>query len=654
MAYELLQQPVRINACVVPNRIVRTAHATGFARGEISPRLVAYHAARARGGVGLSFVEIAAVHPSSPSGVIAFHDGVIDGYRRLVAACQPHGMRLFQQLWHGGSNAAPLDGGPAWGPSTVPEALHGRTPVPMTQGMIDAVVAGFAAAARRCREGGLDGVEVHAAHGYLPGQFLSPLTNRRTDGYGGSLEQRTRFLREVLAAIRAAVGPGFPVGVRLSGTEGTPGGIQPDEARETAERLEAAGLVDFVNVSMGSYYAFHKFIGAMHEPLGYELPTSEPVTKAVRVPTIVTGRIMDLHDAERIVRAGIADLVSMVRATIADPEIVAKSFRGDAKRVRPCISCNQGCVGGLLGAPGQVACLVNPEAGFEEQAAAQLTPAARPRRVLVVGGGPAGLEAALTAARRGHRVTLCEAGTGLGGMAQLARRAPHREDMGVIANWLAQELELHEVEVKLGAAVSANEVASAGYDAVIVATGGEPRRDGRSRHRPALAIPGVSLPHVGTPEDVLAGRLGEEAERALVYDDFGHVAGVSVAEYLLARGAEVTFATGQSSLASELGPSLQADPYNARLRSHPRFALYTRAVVAAVTPGRATLRDLDTDAEREVAADLVVLETGGVPRRELYDALVACGVEAHLAGDALSTRDMQHAFASGRRAGAAV
>lgn len=652
MAYEILQEPVQIAGCRVPNRIVRTAHATGFARGEISPRLVAYHAARARGGVGLSFIEIAAVHPTTPSGVIAFHDGVIGGYRALADACRPHGMRLFQQLWHGGSNAVPLDGGPSWGPSTVPEAQQGRTPIPMTQAMIDEVVAGFAAAARRCREGGLDGVEVHAAHGYLPGQFLSPLTNRRSDGYGGSLENRTRFLREVLAAIRGAVGAGFPVGVRLSGTEGVAGGIQPDEARGTAEILEAAGLVDFVNVSMGSYYAFHKFIGAMHEPLGYEIPTSEPVTKAVRVPTIVTGRIMDLHDAERIVRSGIADLVSMVRATIADPEIVAKSFRGDAARVRPCISCNQGCVGGLLGAVGHVGCLVNPDAGFEERA--QLAPTRTPRRVVVVGGGPAGLEAALTAARRGHRVTLCEAGTQLGGVAQLARRAPHREDMVVIVRWLAQELEAAGVEIRLGAAMTAAEIAAGAFDAVIVATGGEPRRDGRSRHRPAQEVPGVRSPHVGTPEDVLAGRLGESARCAVVYDDFGHVSGASIAEHLIARGVRVAFATGEPSLASQLGPSLQADPYNARLRSHADFTLFTRSVVAAVTPTHVALRDLDTGLACEVEADLVVLETGSLPRRELHDALVARGIEAHLAGDALSTRDMQHAFASGRRAGNAV
>jgi NADPH-dependent 2,4-dienoyl-CoA reductase/sulfur reductase-like enzyme len=361
---------------------------------------------------------------------------------------------------------------------------------------------------------------------------------------------------------------------------------------------------------------------------------------------------MDLHDAEQVVRSGVAQLVSMVRATIADPEIVKKSFAGDATRVRPCISCNQACVGGLLGAAGTVGCLVNPAAGFEEQP--QFTPAQRPRRVLVVGGGPAGMEAAYTAARRGHRVVLCEAGRSLGGVSQLARRAPHREDMVVIANWLAQELEALGVEVRLATPVSPADVAAGGFDCAIVATGGEPRRDGRSRHRPTLAVPGVELPHVGTPEDVLGGRIGGGAKTALVYDDFGHVSGASTAEYLLARGCRVTFATGQASLASELGPSLQADPYNARLRSHTGFTLRARHIVTRITRKRATLRDLDTGAESQVAAEVVVFETGSVPRRELYDALVERGIETHLAGDALASRDMQHAFASGRRAGAAV
>jgi dimethylamine/trimethylamine dehydrogenase len=264
------------------------------------------------------------------------------------------------------------------------------------------------------------------------------------------------------------------------------------------------------------------------------------------------------------------------------------------------------------------------------------------------------MEAAYTAARRGHRVVLCEAGRSLGGVSQLARRAPHREDMVVIANWLAQELEALGVEVRLATPVTPAEVAAGGFDCAIVATGGEPRRDGRSRHRPTLKVPGVELPHVGTPEDVLGGRIGGDAKTALVYDDFGHVSGASTAEYLLARGCRVTFATGQASLASELGPSLQADPYNARLRSHPGFTLRARHIVTRITPKRATLRDLDTGAESKVSADVVVFETGSVPRRELYDALVERGIEAHLAGDALASRDMQHAFASGRRAGAAV
>jgi 2,4-dienoyl-CoA reductase-like NADH-dependent reductase (Old Yellow Enzyme family) len=651
MPYEILQEPVQIGGVEIPNRIVRTAHATGFCAGRVTPRLIGYHEARARGGVGLSFLEIAGVHPSTPGPLIAFSDGIIEGYRQISEAIHSHGMCVFQQLWHGGSNAMPLDGGSAWGPSTVPEPINGTTPTPMTQGMIDEIVAGFGAAARRCQEGGLDGVEIHGAHGYLVGQFLSPLTNRRTDDYGGSIENRVRFLRECLASIREQVGPGFPVGVRLSGTEGIEGGIQPDEARRTAEIVEEAGLIDFLNVSMGSYYAFPKFIGAMHEPLGYELATSQPVTRAVSVPTIVTGRLLDLHDAEQVVSSGTADMVAMVRATIADPEIVAKSFRGDAERVRPCISCNQGCVGGLFGERQAVGCLVNPEAGFETKP--HLVPANIRRKILVVGGGPAGLEAAYTSLRRGHEVVLCDAGTQLGGLVQLARRAPHRDDMGAIVSWLAREVDRLGADIRLNSPVLASDVSDMNVDAVIVATGAEARRDGRQRFRPAEDVKGVDLPHVGTPEDVLANRFHEPVS-ALVFDDFGHVSGVSIAEHLLQQGVRVTLATGLPSIAMLLGPSLQREPYEQRLFGDSNFSALTRQVVRKIDPNRVTLCGLDTGIEIEVEADLVILETGGVPRRGLYDDLVALGVETHLAGDALASRDLQHAFASGRRVGEAV
>ena len=651
VAYEALQQPIAINGCIVPNRIVRTAHATGFALGKVTPRLIAYHEARARGGVGLNFLEIASVHPSSPGPLLAFTDAIIDGYALVADAVHRHGNVVFQQLWHGGSNAAPIGGGPAWAPSTVPEPINGTTPVAMTATMIDDVVAGFADAARRCHVGGLDGVELHAAHGYLAGQFLSPLTNRRTDDYGGTLENRTLFLRRCLAAIRAAVGHDYPVGVRLSGSEGVEGGIQPDEASATASLLERCGLIDFCNVSLGSYYAFSKFIGAMHEPLGYELATSTPVTAAVSVPTIVTGRIMDLHDADQLVRNGVADLVSMVRANIADPDIVTKSFAGERDRVRPCISCNQGCVGGLFGPTRSIGCAVNPEAGFEHLGVEQFPVAALARRILVVGGGIAGMEAAYTAARRGHHVVLADAGPRLGGVVVLARRAPHREDLGAIADWLADELHRLGVEVRLDAAIGVDDVA--GFDAVIVATGGEPRRDGRQRFRPASVVAGIELAHVVTPLDVLANRT-PPSSHALVFDDFGHVVAVSVAEHLLGRGSAVTLVTSLPSIAHELGPSLQREPYQARLGSHRGFTALTRQQLVAITDDHVRVRGLDNGIEQDVAADLVVVDTGVEPRRALYDSLVRAGVDVHLAGDALAARDLQHAIASGRAVGRLV
>lgn len=649
--YRRLRQPLTINGCTVPNRVARTAHATGYALGTVSDQLIAYHEARARGGIGLIFVEIAGVHRSSPGSINLYRADAVDGLARLAERVHAHGTKVFQQLWHGGPNAH-THLSPALSASAVPEPMGGRLPVPMNQAMIDEVVESFATAARRCQEAGVDGVELHGAHGYLVCAFLSPATNLRTDDYGGPLENRMRFAEQVLAAVRSSVGPDYPVGIRLSASEAIPGGLEPAETSVVAHRLQQRNLVDFVDVSLGDYYSFPKLIGAMHEPLGYQLPTSVAVTAAVTVPTIVTGRIMDLHDGEQILARGDADMVSMVRATIADPDLVRKTFDGHADRVRPCLSCNQGCIGGVYGDTRRLGCVVNPDAGREARAV-PLAWAPAPRRVLVVGGGPAGLEAAWTAASRGHAVVLCEASSELGGQLRLARRAPFRQDIAAITDWLAEDARRLGVDIRTSTPVDAADVLAEHPDAIVVATGGEARRDGSQRFRPGLRVEGVDLPHVVTAADALAG--GRDAPaHALVFDDLGTPAAVSVAEHLLERGTAVTFATSLDAFAAAMGRSLQRDPARARLGAYETFTLLTRMALLTVTTSTARLEGLDDRRPAEVKADLVVVVGCVEPRRDLHEELAGTGIELHLAGDALDAADVQHAIATGRRAGMAV
>ena len=356
MTYDNLFQPLRIGGCTVPNRIARTAHSTGTAGED----LIAYHEERARGGTGLTVIEIAGVQPGSATAIPVYSDAVLPFYEELGRRLHAHGTQVFQQLWHGG--AAYGRAGQPISASAVPTPSVNVIPVPMTKAMIDDTVAAFAAAAKRCQAGGLDGVELHGAHGYLIAQFLSPATNLRDDDYGGSTENRSRFLVEILQAIRAEVGPDFPVGVRLSGTDFIEGGIDPVEAAAIARLVEP--LIDFLDVSMSSYWRFHKFLSTMDDPLGYEIPTSEQVTKAVAVPTIVTGRIMTLDHASHLVESGVADMVSMVRAMIADPHLVVKARSGREHEIRPCIGSSMGCVAQLM-TTGRLQCVVNVAAGKE-------------------------------------------------------------------------------------------------------------------------------------------------------------------------------------------------------------------------------------------------------------------------------------------------
>jgi 2,4-dienoyl-CoA reductase-like NADH-dependent reductase (Old Yellow Enzyme family) len=645
-------EPIEIRGVPVPNRVVRTAHLTKLGIGLVSDDLIGYHAARARGGVGLSIIEATAVHPSSVLGLIGYDDSVIPGYRRLMDAIRPLGMRVFQQLWHGG-HIYPAPGGlPMRGASALPGPVTGLPAVPIGTEEIGDFVGAYAAAARRCAEGGLDGIEVAASHGYLMHQFLSPLTNDRDDRYGGSLENRMRFLVEVLTAIREAAGPDLPVGVRL-GAGQVAGDLDEQTVAEVAGRLAARGLIDFLNASMGDYYAMHQMMGGMDRPAGYMLPSSGQVTGAVTgIPRIVTGRFRTLEEVAQALRTGQCDLVSMVRAHIADPDLVRKSRAGRAAEVRPCIGCNQGCIARTSGVDQRLGCTVNPAVGREQEYGDDaIGRTAAPRRVVVIGGGPAGLEAARVARLRGHQVALYEGADRLGGALNVARRAPRAQGMDDIADWYRGEMRRLRVECHLSAPMDAGDVVLLRPDVVIVATGADPAMDGRLIAAPGEAVDGIDAPHVLSSVALLTGPAPVPGSRALVVDDVGQYEAVSVAEHLAEHGAAVTVATRLPMLAPLADATMRLTPAIERINAGPgELTVRTRVTLAAVRTGKATLRSLAGAADQTVAADLVVVISYKKSRRQLATQLAGRVPDVRLVGDALAARDLQVAIREGNDA----
>ena len=662
--YDHVFTPITLNGLTLKNRIVRSAHGTGLSAGGIQV-LIDYHEARAKGGVALTILEVASVHPTCAAPIIAFRPEVVADYEKLAEASHRHGMALFQQLWHAGNNATTLTGGPPWAPSRVMGAQATVLPLPMSKGMIDEVVEGYARAARHCKRGGLDGVEIHGAHGYLLTQFMSPVTNHREDDYGGSFENRMRFAREVIAACRSELGADYPLGIRLTGSEGVVGGITSEDNREIALALEADGQLDFFDVSVGSYYSFDQFIGGMHEPHGYELARSTVTTKALHTPTIVVGRIKTIAEAEAIIASGQADMVSMVRATLADPDIVRKAQEGREADTRPCIGCNQGCIGGPSGPLRRFGCTVNVGAGQEGRFGDdRITPAATPKRVMVVGGGPAGLEAARVAALRGHHVTLFEATDRLGGQTQIARLLPYREEIGEISDWLERQVRNLEVDIRLNSPVDAglwerwhrsfDWLENERPDAVIVATGSTPRVDGFQALRPMEPPSGLHLPHVWSYYAVADGT-APLGRKAVVLDDVGHYPAIGVAEKLLEAGVSVVFATRHLSLGTLVAGALMQEPALRRLTGHASgFRLVARTHLAEVTERDVLLRNLDSGEEERVEADMVVLMSGNVPNTEFADAIEGYEGGVTLVGDALAPRWLEMAIHTGHHAALAI
>ncbi len=547
--------PLRIGPVESRNRIVVGAHFTQFTEpttpgepGYYGTRYARYLGEFARGGAGVVIGGQAAVHPTTayqmPNNACAWDPAAVPGLAEVADAVHAHGALAFLQLAHnGGVNGGAWSKLPAWAPSLV--ANYMEPPKPIERHEIASVVDAFAISAANCAAAGLDGVEIHAAHGYLIHEFLSPLSNLRDDEYGGDLDGRMRFCIEVLQAVRAEVGSGVAVGVRLVGDEETrdASGLGPDDAAEIAARLEAAGLVDFVNVSVGTSGM------GMVRPLYSKHLLGVPATRTVRAalagtPVFAVHRVLTPEEAEGILEEESADAVTVVRALIADPDWPEKARTGRTGEIRSCTGCNQGCYGNLTaGLP--ITCVTNPVTGREAQLGGPLPAATRTKRVVVVGGGPGGLEAAWVAAARGHDVSLLERSDQLGGKIQLAASLPGRGELADFADWRAAECARRGVDVRLGVDATTATVLALEPDAVIVATGGRATTHTPSKWHP-LPVAGSEPAWVIDHERALVIALDDPTklgERVVILDAVGDIAAIGLGHLLAFGGTEVTTVT---------------------------------------------------------------------------------------------------------------
>jgi 2,4-dienoyl-CoA reductase (NADPH2) len=633
----LLHSPIEIAGLRLTNRMVMVPMGTGLPAmdGRINDETIAYYRRRALGGVSMVCIEASLIaadlHGVGPE--IRLHDDAfLPGMRRLADVVHEAGIPVGVQLWHPGRQTTL---GVPVGPSPVP--LSPRSPVPheLATREIEQIQASYADSALRCRRAGFDFVEIHAAHCYLPCEFLSPLANVRTDQYGGPLENRALFLLETIAAIRAACGQEFPVFVRLSGTEGVPGGGTLEDATRVARWLEDAGVA-CISVSAGSWHALHLTIPPMSMEHGCLVHYAREVKRFVSIPVIAAGRLDDSELAERVLQEGDADLIGIGRSLIADPDWPRKVRERAEDRIRPCIACNA-CVD-LVAHAKPARCAVNPAVGRDLTWAVE--PVATPRRIMVIGSGPAGLEAARISRLRGHSVSLWERDTELGGKLDVASRAPSKDGILRFRDYQARTLLRLGVDIRLGQEVTPEVIRDFGADVVIVATGAN-----------ALVPPirGIDGPSVVDADQILLGEVVvAPGERVAIIG--GSATGCETAEALLETAGVITILE----MLPRAGRGIEQITRR-RLLDELRgrgVRILTGSKVVLVEPGR-VVYESDNAETGEVSVDRVARAIGWKPTgRQLSEQLG--GIPVHVLGDAFEAGDFVAAINAGADAGLAV
>ncbi len=646
MSYRYLWTPLQLGPVTARNRIVFSAHLTNYARdGKPTEQHAAYYAARAAGGAGLIITEEHSTHPTDwpyEKLIHGFHRDVIPGYRAITEAVHRHRVPIFAQINHNGGQASSMYSRlPVWAPSAVADPLFREVPKAVTQSEIDEIIAGYALVAEHCAEGGFDGIELQCSHSSIVRGFLSGATNKRTDQYGGSIENRARLLVEIVAAVRKVIGTRLALGVRLCGDELIEGGTNIDDAVRIAQIAEATGQVDYINTSIGVATASLFMIEAsMHIPPGYAMFIPSAFRKAVDLPVVGVGRFKDPLQAERAIADGHCDLVGVVRGQIADPDFAAKARAGATDEIRLCLSCNQECVG-RMGLNRWLGCIENPRTGREAEPLVGIT--RKPKRVLVVGAGPAGLQAAISAARAGHQVTVCEKEAQAGGQVRLAASVPNRAEFGdLIRNQLTECARLG-VTIEYGVGVWPGLIEERTPDTVIVAMGAEPSRP--------WWVAGDAV-QIADVREVLDGS-AEPFGHVVVVDEIGFHHATSVAELLADRGCTVEIVTPGMVVGQDLGITL--DMENWWMRAGAKGIVQTTDLVPmGFADGELTLLHHPTGAHQTRRPDWVVLAVPPNPVEWLYNDLKAAGVSVQRVGDCVAPRRAHAAVVDGERAGALV